>query len=190
MTKNLPGWQGAGWFRLWVRVDSALADQILAIQLDHDGASEIYLDGWRIGGFGKVGASKGLTEPFIPYRFLTPLRLGNTEPHLIAIRYANFHRYSPNYLGFKSWLGTYGQLYRYVTDWVRFNGYTLIGFAAQLALVLLHLFLFLFYPQQRANLYYSLAVFFSAGAVLASYEILLTTDPAWQLLIQTGMYVC
>ncbi|HEX8529465.1 MAG TPA: ATP-binding protein, partial [Cytophagales bacterium] len=80
--------------------------------------------------------------------------------------------------------------YGYINEWVRFNGYTLIGFAAMMSLVLLHLFLFLFYPQQRANLYYSLAVFFLAGAVLASYEILMTTDPAWQFLVQIWMNFC
>ncbi len=186
----LPGWRGMGWFRLWVRVDPSLVDQILALQIDYDGASEIYLDGRRIGGFGKVGRSKAQVEPFIPYHFLTPLRVSDTGPHLIAIRYANFDPNSPSYTGFKSWLGTHGQLYKYVTEWVRFNGYTLIGFAAQMAMVLLHLFLFLFYPQQKANLYYSLCVFFLGGSVLASYVIVQTTDPAWQRLVQVGMDVC
>ncbi|MBD0254253.1 MAG: response regulator [Cytophagales bacterium] len=175
-----PGWRDTGWFRLWVRVDTALVNQVLALQLDHYGASEIYLDGRRIGGFGKVGSSKAQTEPFVPFRFLTLLQLGDTRPHLIAIRYADFHQYFPNYIGFQSWLGTYEQQYGYINEWVRFNGYTLLGFAAMMALVLLHLFLFLFYPQQRANLYYSLAVFFMAVTVGASYELLMTTDPAWQ----------
>ncbi len=183
----LPGWQGIGWFRLWIRVDSTLADQVLVLRLDHVGASEIYLNGRRIGGFGKVRRSKQQMEAFAPYYQLTPLRLGNTRPHLIAIRYANFNPYFPHFPGFNSWIGTHGRLYPYVISQVRFNDYSLIGFAAQMALMLLHLFLFIFYPQQKSNLYYSLFVFFSAGIVLTSYVTLQLTDPALKQLAQTGL---
>jgi signal transduction histidine kinase/DNA-binding response OmpR family regulator len=177
----LPGWQGMGWFRLWVRVDTTLVDQLLALRFSHQGASEIFLDGQLIGGFGKVGTAKQLTQAFSPDNELTLLRLNSTRPHLLAIRYVDFNHYFPNWLGFASWIGTHDQLYHVVMDQVKLNGYALIGIAALMALALLHLFLFLFYPKQRANLFYSLFVFFTAGVILATFLYTETEIPARQL---------
>jgi hypothetical protein len=47
--------KGIGWLRLHFRLDSALAASPLAIRLTHIGASEVYLDGKKLFGRGKVG---------------------------------------------------------------------------------------------------------------------------------------
>src|SRR4030095_9936730 len=45
-------WQGIGWFRLKLIIDSSLYNQVLAVVMTHYGASEIYLDGKLINQYG------------------------------------------------------------------------------------------------------------------------------------------
>ncbi len=96
---NMPssGWDGIGWFRVNLSVDSSLIGTPLGFNMFQVGASEVYLDGKRIFRFGRV-ACPDSTE--IPHwernpRFLTFRKSG---PHLLAVRYSNtdfnlFHNY-------------------------------------------------------------------------------------------------
>jgi two-component system, NtrC family, sensor kinase len=60
------GWQGIGWFRLRVQVAPEAANEQLALQMWHWGASEVYLDGRLINRFGAVGASSDTEQAFNP----------------------------------------------------------------------------------------------------------------------------
>ena len=60
-----PGWNGVGWFRLHFRVDSSLVGPILAMRVRQRSASEIYLDGKKIGSYGKIGNTQATnTDPY------------------------------------------------------------------------------------------------------------------------------
>jgi len=100
--KELKGWQGIGWFRLWIQVDTALTKKPLGLRLNHDGASEIYIDGKYQAGFGKVGRNKAETQMRRAPFDVIPININDTKPHLIAIRYANYGHVFPDFIGFQA----------------------------------------------------------------------------------------
>ena len=54
---DLEGWQGVGWFRRWVHLDSGLAAEGLALVHMQFGASEIYVDGRLVQRYGRIAAA-------------------------------------------------------------------------------------------------------------------------------------
>lgn len=179
--KPLPAWQGIGWFRLWVKADTALTMQKLGLRLNHDGASEIYIDGIYRGGFGTVGGNKAATQtrraPFDVISF----ELADTGPHLIAIRYANFDHVFPDFIGFQTWVGRYDRIATLSQKNETLFQVMYLSVAAQLSLALLHLFLFLFYPKRKLNLYYVLFSVCFAGTNWGIATNNLATTAAGQL---------
>jgi len=151
-----PGWHGTGWFRLHFTLDSVREDQPLALRIVQDGASEVYLDGRLLARFGRVGTTGPTTVSYRPYFRLVPLPVGVPGPHVLAIRYAKFAPWPPDYGGFFVWAGTADQLLAADLGELRLYSLNLTGIAALGMLGLLHWFLYLFYRPQRANLYYSL----------------------------------
>ena len=93
MLHKLPTVKKAGivWFRLKMKVDSSLMNERLAMELNTQGASEIYLNGELIYRFGTVSSDyKEEQTRFITGRPFS-LKLGNQVLQELAIRYS-FHR--------------------------------------------------------------------------------------------------
>ena len=178
--KPLANWNGMGWFRLWFKADSSLRNQMLALRINHDGASEIYLDGEKIGGYGKVASTKQHMVASRAAFHVIPFKINDHKPHLIAVRYSNHFNYFPEFIGFETWIGSFDQLSAAASTSMQRNDFLLISAGAQLALALLHIFLFAFYPKQKLNLYYSLFVLLSASTIAIPFIISDTTDPAIQ----------
>ena len=167
------GWNGVGWFRLHLTVDSLLLNTPLAINLFHNGASEVYLDGTLLYQFGNVGASadgeKGFNATAEQPRFI----LFRKTKHLITVRYSSFlllHDRPPTVteLGFRMAIGDLNRSNMERGRRTRF--FTLLqalAIAVPLTLAILHLLLFLFYRRDRANFYF--AVF---TATLAMWGVL------------------
>lgn len=153
-----PQWHGIGWFGLWVRVDSSLVNHKLALRIHHDGASEIFIDGKPIGGYGKLGHSAQDMEAVTAPKELIPVWFSDTQPHLITVHYANFIGVYPDFLGFQLSIGDYQMLAQRMDKNNRLFNYIPLCAAAQIILALLHFLLFLFYPKQKLNLYYALFV--------------------------------
>ncbi|QHT71497.1 response regulator [Rhodocytophaga rosea] len=172
---NTPaGWQGIGWFRLHFDVDTSMVGKLLSFRISHMGASEIYLDGKRIGGFGKVGYSSTEQTYFPDYE---PIAFSLEQPgkHVLAVRTSEFHSYLIRRIryrqGFTIWIAPYEQMNRYIKNMVRSDGLSLVPGVGSGILALLHLFLFLFYPAKKSNLYFSVCLsFFSAAALLVFLE--------------------
>jgi len=157
--ENAPrGWRGVGWFGSWIRVDTDLVSKKLSLRINHDGASEIFLDGKPIGGYGKVGNSAKEMVAMSARRELIPIWLPDTHPHLITIHYSNFFEVYANFYGFQTWIGDYNKLSPKIQIANERFIVMLMCAAAQLILGLLHLLLFVFYPRQKLNLYYALFV--------------------------------
>ncbi|MFT4205060.1 MAG: response regulator [Chitinophagaceae bacterium] len=149
------GWKGLGWFGVWLKVDEKAVNKKIDLRIYHDGASEIYMDGKPISGFGKVGLSPRQTVGR-SYRYaLVPLWFGDTLPHLLAIRYANFADIHPDFLGFETYIGDYEAMHAHITRNSNFRSFMPMCAAAQWMLALMHLLLFFFYPRQRLNLYFA-----------------------------------
>ncbi len=177
---NLPqsGWQGTGWFRIHMVIDSALVNIPLGLSIWQAGISRIYLDGILIYTFGEerddwTGLPKVLTFT------------GN-ERHVIAVRYSNmsfmkYHNAGYN-AGFQLQLGRLNPM---AENTIRrektFLGYQMFLTALPLAIGLLHLILFAFSPGLRQNLFFALFLFSYAAAVFFDYQILLATDVDEQL---------
>lgn len=170
------GWNGSGWFRLWFKVDEQLAGNMLALRIVQSGASELYLDGKKIGGTGRIGETRAATRSGRTPFSVVPFMITDHRPHLLAVRYVNDRPPFPEAEGFLLWVGTYGQLSAGVLNALKMNSFLLASIGAQLALVLLHLTLFAFYPRQRLNLYYSLFVFTSAAVLYLRYLTVGTAD--------------
>ena len=178
----LPGWKGFGWFRLWIRADSSVISKMLGLRLNHKGASEVYLDGKEIGGFGRVGLTESDMKAERATYQVIPLVIPDTLPHLLAIRYSNYGSYYPDFMGFESWLGNFQTLSAVRHKIFRLYDLLLLSLAVQITLALLHLFLFISYPKQKLNLYYSLFVVVLATAAYSKYLYPVTQNPAIQAL--------
>jgi signal transduction histidine kinase/CheY-like chemotaxis protein len=179
-TNRPKGWNGSGWFRLWFKVDEQLTGNMLALRIVQSGASEVYLDGKKIGGTGIIGATKAATRYGRTPFSVIPFMITDHRPHLLAVRYVNDQPPFPEAEGFQLWVSTYGQLSAGALDALKVNSFLLPSISAQLALVLLHMVLFAFYPRQRLNLYYSLFVFSTAAVLYLRYLTVVTGDPHLQ----------
>ena len=83
---------GIGWFRLKMKVDSSLLNERLAMELNTQGASEIYLNGELIYKFGIVSSDfKEEQTRFITGRPFS-LKLGDQSLQELAIRYSFHHK--------------------------------------------------------------------------------------------------
>ncbi|RYY56546.1 MAG: hypothetical protein EOO09_06290, partial [Chitinophagaceae bacterium] len=101
------GWNGIGWFGMWVKADTSLIGKKMSFRINHDGASEIFVDGRQVGGYGKLGSSKEQMEAVRAPRDLIPMWFTDTAPHLIVIHYSNFFDLYPAFRGFQVWIGDY-----------------------------------------------------------------------------------
>ncbi len=156
-----------GWFRLRVRIDSSLLEVPLGLLISHGGASEIYIDGQLRASYGTIdprNSDNVVRES--PKRIPLLILLEDSLDHLIAIRYCNpdnleekrSDRNDPmmdeelriNIAGFE--LST--EINR--IQGIATTGIFIFYFTFFVALSFLHFMFFLFYRQNKSNLYYSI----------------------------------
>jgi|GEM_PF-1934960 len=168
VSKMKPGsFKGAGWFRIKLFVDSAFRNLPLEFMFGptgdySNGACEVYIDGNLSFGIGKFGTSEKdeKTEPMLPHSIAF-----NSNPyHVIAIRYSNFQRlshYTKNTtvdgsLGFQCELMKEAPYQEAVVTHDRDKELYIILSIFYFTITFIHLMLFFFYRELRANLFYSL----------------------------------
>ncbi len=178
---------GIGWFRLHVVVDSTVVGIPLAMMLKHFGASEIYLDGKLIKSFGKINgadSSEYYDPQELPFMFIIP----KAGEHVIAVRYANYNAeknfrvYRQPLAGFRLMIGlSYHQIKR------KDERSTILSFVLMLlsgiffALCLIHLFLFSYHTSDRSNLYFSIFMFCIALLFLIGFIAYAASSPLFDL---------
>ncbi|MCB2230928.1 hypothetical protein KQH82_09465 [bacterium] len=162
-------WPGIGWFRLEVFVDSALVAMPLGLTLEQAGASEIYLNGERLFAFGTVGSTQ-ITEVSEIRTWSQPHAFVFAEAgeNVIAVRYSNQRWYQIRLwggeTGFFMKVGSTDEMVRgYSGNLLSSGRYQAFFTAFSLSLALLHLFIFVFYPSARENIYYAVLAFAFAG---------------------------
>lgn len=176
------GWSGFGWFRIWIRKQNAALTETWGLYLNHDAASEVYLDGKKIASLGKVGHSKQeMTAVREPYHSI-PLAIPDTLPHLLAIRYSNYMEYYPNFVGFESRIQDLDTMNRSQKAERKVMGQMLMSVAISAILVILHLLIFIFSPRQKIHFYYVLFVSVVGLGLYARYQTFVSTVPADQIL--------
>jgi serine phosphatase RsbU (regulator of sigma subunit) len=179
LRENLPstGWYGIGWFRLHIQIDSLLLSKPLGIIIAHAGASEIYLNGKKLCMFGKILENSNSEEG---YWDLNPKSITlNKLKNVIAIRYFN-HSYS--YLhkfaylaGFSFTLGDIDYMIGHRINNMRSQSVLQLVFMVfPIALAILHIFLFIFSPDAKQNLYYAIFLGFISIFIYFNYQWLFT----------------
>ena len=184
------GLPGIGWFRLYLRADSAVAARPLGLSLWRGGAAEVYLDGQLVHEVGKVGRSLAAERVHWNLR-PSPIQLQPDSTHVLAVRYSNFSsadvlRIDAN-AGFYVILGDWEAMWRggpglappAVTRYARS-----LVLGILLALAFVHGVLFVLHPPARQNLYFALFATAFAGYVLAAESLhygtlIATPDGAW-----------
>ena len=180
-----PDWKGIGWFRLHFTVDSALIGQRLALRIAHVGASEVYVDGRKVGGFGQIGSSPTAGSDYFPFHEPVVFELDRPGQHVLAIRVATYRQYLTRRVrygqGFLSWIALSDRMTQSLIISARSNGLNLVLVFGPGLFALLHLFLFLFYPARTSNLYYSVwLTFFTAAAVCVYFDDIVTSPATLQ----------
>ena len=177
-----PKWENTGWFRFHCYADSSIWNTTLAFTLTQLGASEIYYNGKLLFSCGNVGTS---ADSFIPLqnRKWMEFRIDPQYKQLFAVRYANYKWKEQIDLGFTPGFALYikdmktilyslqENLSSIVTNQITFTVIPLILF-------FLHLFLFIFYPKQRQNLFYALSLLGFAGITYFGYQKSIAVNPA------------
>ncbi|PVD53185.1 hypothetical protein DC498_04730 [Terrimonas sp.] len=180
--EQLPkSWTGFGWFRVWLKKADTSLTNTWGIYLNHDGASEVYFDGRRIMSLGKLGKSKKESVAERNPYLTIPLAITDTLPHLLAIRYCNYHHYYPDFVGFQAWISDLHTMNQKQKSDQRTMDQLLMSVGAACILILLHLLLFIFYPRQKINLYYVLFVAVVAIGLYARYQTIVAAHPAMQI---------
>jgi len=160
-----PGvFEGIGWFRIHLLVDTSILNKTVALMLEQDGASEIYLDGKLIHSFGKIDTGDpGKEERYNPLFIPFEIRFEDSVRHVLAVRYSNYDamkKEEGGTIGFYMKLGHFGKniTWHYINTTITTIIFVFY-FTFFLALGFLHLTLFLYYKANRSNLYYSIFTF-------------------------------
>jgi len=181
-------WRGMGWFRLHLRTDSLVASTPLGLTIWQAGDSEIYLDGKLLYTFGKDEQEwTGLPKA---------IRFGRNKDHLIAIRYTNNSNAKLHKAGFEAGFrlgfGDINQITEARTQRQKsLIGYQMSFTALTLAIGLLHLILFVFFPKTRQNIYFAFFLFAYAALIYYDYQLSLSVNIKDQLTfarLQRGFY--
>lgn len=169
-------WDGLGWFRKKLKVAPELREKPLALLIDrHLGASEIYLNGEKIHELGTFSTNP---EEVKTYSRNSPVVIvfPNREEHVLAVRFINPDVSETGklmgYNGFRFLLGDWethqANRYSYIAEWTSRNMFY-IGIL--LAFAIIHFLLFVFYPVEKRNLYFSLFVALLAVLFYLFYRV-------------------
>ena len=209
------GWRGIGWFRLRLRVDPALANQPLALVMVHYGASEVYLDGKLAQRFGLVGTTPDTEVAYNPNTLPINIVLDAHGEHVLAVRHScmelrdlsggwgkwfarqsfrpaisAYSNRTPNYgAGFGVRVVDSGQARDEQVTRRANGGLYLLNIGLLLAIGLLHLLLFWFYPRQRAHMFFGLFACSSAASNILYYRWSLSHQSATGIIFQAGVNV-
>ena len=168
-----PHWDGLGWFRFHMQIDSTLWNRTLAISIKQLGASQIYYNGRLLYSFGKIGSSAATTEPNA-MSWWQEFKIDPKYDQLLAVRYAN-HNWKRllklgYYPGFVISLKDLNTAFKTAVR-VRINAVRQMVFTwIPLILFLLHLSLYGFLRKQRQNLFYAICMLGFAGITYFNYE--------------------
>lgn len=186
-------WQGQGWFRYILEVDSARLETPLGFSLTLRGAAEVWLDGQLQYRFGAIETADGREQPAF-FRNLQSLvfhrdstSAGGKSRHLLAIRYANKTFNKPAWTGFRPAFGfAIGDLNAMNAERAGFarkvTANQLALMSISLAFGLLHLLLFAFYARIRINLYYAVLTVLAAINIFFELQPYLVNNAAHVLL--------
>lgn len=163
------GWNGMGWFRIHLEIDSSLRDQPVAFSIRQGGASETYLDGKKLYTFGRVGLDARDERISFPDQNPEVISFGSPGDHVLAVRYSNMSATPmqrsfmfPGFqIAFSNWSETSAAMKENLSRRAVFT--TILA-----VLALIHLLLFIFNPRFKENLFYSISTLGGVGVWVAN----------------------
>ncbi len=160
-------WQGTGWFRMPFILDSALWGKEVTLMVWDLGEITIWYNGKEIFSEQSGGERK---KPF-----LFNMRFDSQREHVLSIRYKNedIHKFinSRFNTGFAISIMNTESAFVTVAENTRFTTFNRTLFSVvPIVLIMLHLFLYIFYPEQKHNLFYALSLLGFSGVVWFNYE--------------------
>ncbi len=172
-----PEWNGIGWFRFHMYVDSSLWNKTLAIKIEELGASQIYYNGKLLYSFGNVEVNKYQPNAMTWWQ---EFKIDPQYEQVIVVRYANYDWKSLKelgyYPGFLISIKNLNSAFRTAVD-LRENSERQMFFTLiPLILALVHLSLYGFLRIQRQNLYYAICMLGFAGLTYFNYTRNLVVD--------------
>ena len=171
---------GVVWFRLHVMIDSSLVGYPLSLQMQQQGASEIYRDGAKLFAYGVIGASADEQQNRND-RNPRPLIFQRAGEHLISVRYSTFQSFRRGRFGsplpFDLVIGDLQRSIPARVHMVRSSSILQLVFSViPLSFALIHLLLFVFYPRHKNNLFYAISMLgFAALAFVSFADVFMTT---------------
>lgn len=172
------GWPGIGWFRRRLVLAEGMPATALAIRIEQNGASEVFLDGRLVARWGTVAASPQDERPLYPNDFVG-IALEPGRSHVLAVRYSNSRGNSIMdgargfALNLRSVESAAASYHRWASQLIRAP----MAFAgAFAALALLHLLLFGFRPAAREHLFFALFAAVTAAGLMLEIAIFQATD--------------
>ncbi len=145
-------WNGIGWFRKAFTIPDSLKNKPLYFQIAHWGASEIYLDGVKVGTYGKVSDKSSLETTYLPKDPIAFIA-DNRPIHYWTVYYSNHRHFLPGVpaklkgfsLGISSQISSSSQ--KYFT-----NARFMVSISFTLAFSIFFFFVYIFYPRRVASL--------------------------------------
>lgn len=174
-------WNGLGWFRKTFRVSPELRGIPLALLIDrHLGASEIYLNGKKIHELGVFSTDPTQVKTYSRNNPLV-IVFPEAEEHVVAVRFINPDIIETGnqmgYNGFRFLLGDWeshqGNRFNFIAKWTSSNMFYI---GVLLAFAIIHFLLFVFYPAEKRNLFFSLFVALLAVLSYLLYRIELSSS--------------
>ena len=184
-------WTGIGWLRATLDVGANLVGRPLAVRLGGQAAVELWVDGGLVTTLGTVSADPAVAVPRIQ-QAPAEVVFDRPGPHQLALRFSGSD--APSFLraiGSYSVTVTFDQPERATTALLaaasfrnRYLGWFCGIF---LAFALLHLLLYLFHREIRANLDFALLCLVLAGLIFAMAYRHVQGDPRFWLFAEPAM---
>jgi hypothetical protein len=165
---------GKGWFRLHLEIDSSIFNKSFGLLMDQRGASEIFLAGKKIASHGIFKNDSSEEKRYNPKLLPTIFQFGDSSHQILAVRYHHEKAFS-----FSKWYYQHNagftlsisdpklaitQVDYFITSINFFLGlimiFAILGF--------IHLLFYLFYKKKISNLYYSIFLFIFSLLVYAA----------------------
>ncbi len=156
------GFNGIGWYRLHLWVDSTLWGKPVAFYINQLGASEIYFNGKFHSSYGIVSDDINQNKS-VQNRIWKILDLENKSHQVIAIRYASYDFQNINSRSFDAGFIIFlkdidKQLIELHTTYRSRTIYHMVFTIVPFVLALIHFMIFIFYPKEKQNLFYSICL--------------------------------
>jgi len=164
---------GKGWYRLHLNIDTSLRSKSYALLMNQYGASEIFLNGKKIASYGIIKNDSSKEKRYNPKLLPTIIEFGDSLHQVLAVRYHHEKAYDfskwyyQHNAGFTLSIDKSKSAIRQVDYFITSSNFFLGLIMIFAILGFIHLLFYLFYRKKISNLYYSIFLFIFSLLVYA-----------------------